>query len=233
MYHSVTYGEKNTWEDWHLIPKTRPLFNPPSLKENYVDIPGGNGVLDLTEVLTGYPVYNNRTGSHEYYVANGYQDWDVLYSEIMNYLHGKSLVASLEDDPTFYYEGRFTVNSWKSDKNWSTIVIDYNVYPYKRSFNTSDENWLWDPFDFETGVINETNNINIKGSGTITIIGLGEPVVPTIYLSAAMSVQFNGKTYELSSGNNVNPNIVIKSGQNTLKFTGTGTVTITYRGGSL
>ena len=48
MYHSITIGDKNTWDDWHLIPATRPLFNPPTVKENMVNIPGGDGVLDLT-----------------------------------------------------------------------------------------------------------------------------------------------------------------------------------------
>lgn len=237
MYHSVTYGEKNTWEDWHLIPKSRPLFNPPEVKTNYVDIPGANGSLDLSEVLTGYPVYENRTGSHEYYVMNGYQPWDVLYSEIMNYLHGKRLVATLEDDPSSYYEGRFSVNSWKSDRNWSSIVIDYEVYPYKRDFETSVDDWLWDPFDFETGIINETNNLTVSGSLTITVIGKGEPVVPVITVTtpdeSGMEVTFKGTDYNLTDGENLNPNIMIVSGENTITFTGNGTVSLTYRGGSL
>ena len=78
MYHSITYGEKNTWDDWHLLPSTRPLFNPPPTKTKQVDIPGANGAIDLSESLTGYPVYENRTGSTEFYVANGYQDWNIL-----------------------------------------------------------------------------------------------------------------------------------------------------------
>ena len=79
MYHSITFGDRNTWDDWHLIPSTRPLFNPPDAKTHYVDIPGANGQLDLIESLTGYPLYENRTGSIEFYVANGYEDWAVLY----------------------------------------------------------------------------------------------------------------------------------------------------------
>lgn len=60
MYHSITIGDKNTWDDWHLIPATRPLFNPPTVKENMVNIPGGDGVLDLTASLAGRPTYNNQ-----------------------------------------------------------------------------------------------------------------------------------------------------------------------------
>ena len=57
MYHSITIGDKNTWDDWHLIPTTRPLFAPPGVKKNIVSIPGGDGSLDLTEALTGRPTY--------------------------------------------------------------------------------------------------------------------------------------------------------------------------------
>ena len=237
MYHSVTFGNKNTWDDWHLIPSTRPLFNPPSVKTQYIDIPGANSQVDLTESLTGYPVYDNRTGSMEFNVVNGYQTWDVLYSEIMNYLHGKKMKACLEDDPYFYYEGRFTVNQWKSDKYWSIITIDYNVYPYKKGPNTSLEDWLWDPFDFEYGIIRDYSELVVDGSLSLEILGRQEPVVPEITVDSdsgsGMTMKVGSKTYELSEGVNVNPNIVIGEANVTLVFTGNGTVSVNYQGGML
>ena len=72
MYHSITFGDKNTWDDWHLIPSTRPLVNPPSRKKNTVDIPGADGSLDLSNVVSGHPVYENRSGSFEFIVENGF-----------------------------------------------------------------------------------------------------------------------------------------------------------------
>ena len=134
MYHSITFGEKNTWDDWHLVPTSLPVFNPPAQKVKTIDIPGGDGVIDLSQALTGYPVFQNRTGSFEFIVPNGFEPWESgrieqapwhsVYSEIMDYLHGQSLRAILEDDPEYFYEGRFTVNSWKSPKDWSRITID-------------------------------------------------------------------------------------------------------------
>lgn len=160
MFHSVNYGDKNTWEDWKLVPTSRPLFTPPGLKTKYVDIPGRDGKLDLTEVERGYPLYNNRTGSHEFIVVNDFyepvdnsEEWYVRYSKIMNYLQGKKLRAVLEDDPEYYYEGRFSVNAWKSDKQYSKITINYDVGPYKWSKYRSDNRWEWDPFNFQNGVI--------------------------------------------------------------------------------
>lgn len=142
MYHSITFGEKNTWDDWHLIPKTRPLFNPPAAKTYYLENPSGDGALDLTTVLTGNVPLKDRTGSFEFIAENGFKEWSELYSEIMAYLHGKRMRAVLEDDPGYYYEGRFAVNEWKSEANWSSIVIDYEVDPYKKSLTTEGEQSL-------------------------------------------------------------------------------------------
>lgn len=129
MYHSVTFGSMNSWDNWHLIPTSRPVFNPPDVKEQYVDIPGGNGVLDLTDTLNGQVTYGNRNGSMEFIVATDskynnqgdlrdkYGQWQDRYMTIANYLHGKKLRAVLEDDPYWYYEGRFKINQWKSDQH--------------------------------------------------------------------------------------------------------------------
>lgn len=153
MYHSVTFGEKNTWDDWRLVPSSRPLFNPPKQKTKTLDIPGGDGVIDLSEALTGYPIFENRTGSIEFIVMNDFKPWHMAYSDIMDYLHGQRLRAVLEDDPEYFYEGRFSVNAWKSEKDWSKITIDYDVGPYKWSSLSSTDDWLWDPFNFQNGVI--------------------------------------------------------------------------------
>lgn len=153
MYHSITFGDKNTWDDWRLVPASRPLFNPPAQKVKTLDIPGGDGVIDLSQALTGYPVYQNRTGSIEFIVMNDFKPWHMAYSDIMDYLHGQTMRAILEDDPEYFYEGRFTVNAWKSEKDWSRLVIDYDVGPYKWKNLSSIDNWLWDPFNFQNGVI--------------------------------------------------------------------------------
>lgn len=139
MYHSVTFGDKNSWEDWHLIPSSRPVINPPEPKTMLLDIPGESGAIDLSESLTGYPLFKNRTGSIEFIVSNNfheavdiYQKWSDVYSDIMDHLHNKKMPVILEDDPDWEYYGRLTVNSWKSEEFNSRITIDYNLDPYKQ-----------------------------------------------------------------------------------------------------
>lgn len=164
MYHSITFGDKNTWDDWHLVPSSRPLFLPPVQKTTVIDIPGFDGVIDLSTSLTKYPIYSNRTGTLEFIVMNGYEDWATKYSEIMNYLHGRTVEAILEDDPGFCYKGRFEVDTWesKNDGTWSTIKIKYDLEPYKLRLQSTLEDWLWDPFNFETGLIQDTTFKDIE-----------------------------------------------------------------------
>lgn len=240
MYHSVTFGDKNTYDDWHIVPSTRPLFAPPPVKTNYIDLPGSNGKLDLTDVLNGRPVYENRTGSMEFIVLNGFGEWQNRYSEICNYLHGKKMKAVLEDDPAWYYEGRFTVNEWRSEKDWSRIVIDYDVGPFKKEIINSIEPWKWDPFDLNEGVIREFNGLvvdEVGGGILITIPGSTEMVSPLFTVESSdgkgMDIMYNGIRYHLYDGESKNPNLIISQTTSTMGVIGNGRITIAYRGGSL
>ncbi len=40
------------------------------------------------------------------------------------------------------------MNAWKSEKDWSRLVIDYDVGPTSGKNLSSIDNWLWDPFNF-------------------------------------------------------------------------------------
>lgn len=131
-------GCYNTWDDFHLIPTSRPVIAPPSVKTNTIDLPGGNGVLDLSYSLTKGPLYENRTGSLEFIVDPEQDTWINVYQKLSNYLDGRYRYMALEDDPYWVYEGKFMVNNWQSDEHWSTITIDYDVKPYKRYILKTD-----------------------------------------------------------------------------------------------
>ena len=135
--HSVNFDTINTWDDWHLVPMSRPVINPPTRKSIIVDIPGVDGHLDLSEVVSGGPVYNNRTGSIEFMVQNGFKPWPEMFSTVMNALHGKYMNVSLDDDPEWHYRGLISVTKWTTGDHYSTITIDYDLEPYK--YNGKDK----------------------------------------------------------------------------------------------
>ena len=65
---SVYLGAADSWKDLVLIPASRPVVAPPELKTNFVEVPGMNGSLDLTDVLAGEPLYSDRKGTFEFIV---------------------------------------------------------------------------------------------------------------------------------------------------------------------
>ena len=139
----------NTWTDWHLIPTSRQSVVAPQHNAQLISIPGRNGSLDISDYLTGGPTFGDRAGSWEFYVDNGHEYWMSIKYKIFDFLHGKRLKCVLEDDPAYYYIGRFNVN-WKDGPNWSSVTINYTLEPYKYYWNPNKvEDWLWDPFNFE------------------------------------------------------------------------------------
>ena len=250
MIQSITFGDKNTWDDWKILPTERPVFAPPKPKTTYIDIPGGNGALDLSESLTGYPIYENRTGSFKFRVMNDYVEWHERYTEIMEHLHGRSMNAIHADDPDYFYKGRFTVDSLESGDTWSQITIGYTVDPYKWSVLSSVDPWLWDPFNFEKDIIWEQSFSNIVinspsswTSDTFDGVLFGKsPISPVFNVSNSngLMVRFVNaylgidETVYLVDGKNTIPDFVFY-GQNsyTLMFKGVGTVSIEFRVGRL
>ena len=254
MYHSITIGSihapdnthdhsyivgKNTWDDWHLIPSTRPLVNPPKPNTKGVQVPGRNGTIDMSRVLTGYMTYQNRTGSWEFIVENDHWDWATAYSTIMGYLHGQNMCCVFEDDIGYYYEGLLSVNAWKSDKSWSLITIDYDLYPYKETIQSADEDWLWDPFNFETDVIKSYSKY-ISAGATLELIlqPTQEIKIPTIYTSAAtnnMVATYDGVSYPLINGSHKYSWFKTENIEKKISFSNMGSssarVKVSYRGG--
>lgn len=268
LYHSITFGKltysdgvssikgKNTWDDWHLIPSSRPLVNPPPPNLNIVNIPGTNEVINLTNVLTGNMTYSWRSGSWSFIAENGFKAWHNLYTEIMKYLHGKSYRCILEDDQDHYYDGYFTVSGWNSGPNYSTITIDYKLYPFKFSLQSAQEPWKWDPFNFETGIIRSVGTWDTStgtyGSKIVVPPGIDSTsirVYPgddstylTIYASSFdLSMTYRNRTYSLDFGEkdytDINLRTTGSSQYTTVYFSNSGSsdafIVFNYRVGEL
>lgn len=233
----VTFGEKHSFRDWGLIPRSRPVISPPEPKTIYIDIPESDGMLDLTEMLTGEVKYKNRNMTFEFNVMNERSDWTSIYSTILNYLHGQRLRIVLDEDPNHFYMGRVKVDEWKSDKKTSVIQLSADVDPYKYEITSSLEPWEWDTFNFEEDYIRDYGNLVVDGQLDFTVYGSRKTVIPVFVVDSpddtGMQVIFENVTYNLQDGNNRVLNIRIKDGENDLTFLGNGTVSIDYRGGSL
>ncbi len=228
---NVTIGEKKTYDDWGLLLQSL-VISMPEAKISQVDIPGADGVIDLTEAM-GTVKYNNRDLQMTFDVKGDPENWHSLTSQIGDYLHGKRLKIILDTDPDYYYIGRLALNSEKSNYLINRITITGNMEPYKYELFSSLEDWLWDSFDFETGVIREYKDLVVNGSLTVDVPGTRKEVIPTITASAAMQVEWKGIRYDLLAGVNKIYAISIPEGDQKLIFYGNGIINIDYRGGIL
>ena len=251
----------NTLKDWFLVPLGRPVINPPMQKRSTIDIPGANGILDLSNSLTHYPVFENRTGQIQFAVLNekpGY-DWLTVYTKIMKFLQGNEVKMFLEDDQKFYYEGQVWVDTWDSrnDGTWSEVTLAYDFQPYRRAIYSSIDDWLWDPFNFETDVITQTvfSDIEVNSDDWVEhdFTGLIDmmPVMPkftvtpdegqSIYAQVWNTDLYKQQWKNVNSGNplesktyydcilcEATPESVIK-----MQFKGHGHVTMDFRSGRL
>lgn len=227
----VTFGTKHSYNDFGLILSSKSI-SLPKAKTKTVEIPGADGVLDLTECLTDDVKYQNRTLQFTFTVVDPLASWAAVLSEVTNFLHGRKLRIYMDWDKNYYYEGRCSVNQFKSDKRTATIVIDCDCDPYKIEKNSSSDPWVWDTFSFVDGII-YINKVTVSGSVTATLINRRKVVSPTFTCSAAMTATFEGVTYNLPAGTTTILDIRLQEGENIISFKGNGTVQIDYKGGSL
>ena len=225
----VTFGDKHSFDDFGIY-LTSKTINPPEPQTNTISVPLRDGSIDLTESLTNDVKYNDRKINMTFSVIHPMEQWSDKVSEIENYLHGKRMKVVFDDDQNFYYMGRLKVNEWSSQKSIGKLVIECPADPYKYDVQGD---WLWDPFDFENDCISESENITVSGSTSVVIVGKRKKTYPTITASAAMSVSYNGTTYNIIEGINKLYEMILDEGENTLTFNGSGSVLIEYTGGSL
>lgn len=215
--HSVLFGERHSWNDWRLVPTSRPVINEPTVQTNYVDVPGLDGSLDQSEDLSGRPLYSNRTGSIEFLVDPDVPSWKELCSSIAGYLHGKKMRVVLTDDEEYYYYGRLNVSTLRSDKKCSYITIGYEFEPFKRL----------------RFVPPRGGEIVVKGSATVDFPPSEVWESPTFRVllntDKDMGVLYKGVYYPLKQGLNKIPGVRFGCEKNKLTFYGNGTVLVNYR----
>jgi len=232
-YSSVTINGVNMFETYKAPLAERHSVQPPEPKTFFQDIPGADGSADLSEVTSGRPIYERREITMNFSCEYTESEWATMFSEIQRRFNGKEGKIIFEDDQDYYYIGRMSVAEYERKRKVGGFTITVNAEPYKYELLSSLEPWLWDPFNFVSGIIRSYADLNVNGSYTLTIPGTEKWIIPVFIVTGSLTVTANGTTHQLTAGRNKIYSIAIKEGDNVFTFTGTGTISVDYRGGIL
>jgi phage-related protein len=205
----IMFGNYHSWNDFQLILASKTIGTP-SPKTETIEIPGGDGVLDLTDFF-GEVKYNNRELSFEFSTKVPQNEFMDLFSRAQNALHGQKMNIILDDDPEWYYVGRITVSEWKTDRNIGQLTIDADCEPYKIKVD-------------ETVVTSV-----VDGTKTVVLSNSKKTVVPTIDITGSITLTFGTNIYTLTDGRYDLPAVQLVNGNNEILLEGTGTAVFRYR----
>lgn len=215
----VYFGDIHSFYDLNLILSSVEIA-PASPKTNYVDIPGADGALDLTEAH-GEVKYSDRT--HKFTLTMNPADdlseaaWEAKKTEVSNRLNGRACRITLDKDPDYFWQGRCAVDSYKSNKRLRQFVVAARVRPYKYK-------------QTETVVTFDLT----EAEKTVSLQNSRRSVCPVITCTNDNTViVFKGNTFKFNAGQHQNLNIRFTEGINQVTISGTGQVTFTYQEGDL
>lgn len=219
----VKFGDIHSWNDLDLI--LEPFVIPPAIpKTNLLDIPAGDGSLDLTEAL-GVIRYHDREFVFNFTVNPlSKMTFEEKITQVSNALNGRAFNIMLDKDPDWYWEGRCIVNEHSQNKMIGKIVVKAIVRPYKLRPEIARHTLSFKSFDT-----------------TVTVVNNGrKTVVPELsFENVPVEFTLEGKRYKVTKiDTKVIPDFQLKEGDNEIVlhgFTGYGSakVRLAFREGAL
>lgn len=205
-----------SFSDWGLY-LTALTIDAPKPKEIYVEIPNGDGALDLTEALTGEVHYESRPFEAVFTIKP--ETYSVeLVRWMIGYLNGKQRTIRTKNEPGYYLIGR-CATSFKNDGVLTVLTVKATCQPWK--------------YKNAPTVVNST--IGATGTTTLNLTNERKRVIPTITASAAVTIIFGGTSTSLNAGTHRVTNIALSYGDNVMTITGAEgtTVLFEYQEGAL
>ena len=210
----LIFGTYNTVE--HLWTLTGWSFSAPEYQENFLDVPGRDGALDLSAALTnGAPTYHSRTLTVKLECSEGSRlSREVAIHTMVNWLDGWRQDIVLPDDPDHYITGRVSVAKEYNDNAHAAVKVTAVCDPWR---------YAKDETVYTLTATAETQTVELANAGRRTAVPLVTITGGTILLAyGAYSWTLGAGTYQL-------PDLTLPQGGGSLTYSGTGTLRISYR----
>lgn len=204
----VSFGDRHSKEYEAIMNYAR--VTPPAIKENYIDIPGGDSSLDLTEAVGGI-TYGDGT------IEFLFTLFDFKKAEKMkNDLHGRRFQIILDREPDFYFMGRLTCTRQESVGNLWELAFSARVEPYKYE-------------KLETLHTEQITGI----PKVIQLLNGRKAVMPVMTVKGEINLTYEGTRFTMSSGVYQTAEIMLYEGLNRITLSGEGNIQFRYRKGML
>lgn len=221
MARGTFFGTVHSHRDLHLV-QAKVDIEPAKPKTNFIDIPGADGSKDFSESPAGRVVFKTRKITWTFKLYPG-DKWATKYTQVSNAINGKQCRIKMDDDALFCYVGRVSVDKFASDSILHTITVTAICQPYKLYASETKSAVV-------TLTASEYTDLKVM-SGRM-------PTIPTITVTAATTIQWNGNTYSLAAGTHKILDVLFTEGSNVIRAkltnsSSTGTIQCTYQEGAL
>lgn len=195
-------------------------FSKAVAQESYANVPGHNGPLDLSTVLTdGEPYYGSREFEAVLESSEGTRlEREERINQMVNRLDGWRFNIILPDDHEHYINGRVRVEKLYNDPAHASVRVSATCDP-----------WRYNNAETAVGLISTSTEqvVSLTNNGR-------RSVVPNISVSGGsvtlkFTVGTEERTWALNPGEHILPDIYLKTGSAPLRYSGTGQIILTYR----
>ena len=184
---------------YHMILLDGYTLSPPEPKTYTVDIPGGDGVIDLTNSLTGDVSFKNRQQEFTFMVVNP-DSFERVKTEVSNFLHGKSFDYQMTMDPGYTYHGRFTIDEYS-----------HKLYSYPGLVGTFSIKIDADPYKLKQHM---TYNLNAIGGKMFRLESGRKPVHPVVKCSQPSKIRWKDTIINVPVGTHRLNDVLFTQGYN-------------------
>lgn len=182
-------------EVYGLILTYESEVKPPLLVEHYLEIPGMDGCLDLTESLKGDASYSPRIQEFIFDFQGDQYQFEDVKTKVSNFLHGRAHDYELTFDPGYIYHGRFALDSYYTLHRRGEIKFNVTADPWKRA---------------------ESVHLSIAAASgvNVTLFNRRRRVSPTITVLRDTVIGFGTHSWALGPGEHYLNELVLEPGEN-------------------
>lgn len=184
-------------------------ITPPAPKTNYIEIPGTDSSIDLTEA-TGTVAYSDGEILFKFTLF----DYEKM-EQFKNDVHGRRFDIMLDREPDFVYNGRVMFNSAQMVKSFYEMEMTARINPFK--------------YEKKDTVHVE----NVAGKKEIFLRNTRRPAMPKITVTGDVAVTYGKKRFSFNPGTYQLAELTLYEGLNRMTVEGNGKIEFVYRKGML